>query len=316
ETFEREDRLNALERLAAELRDLPRVLGAVGGGDVLAEARNALTELPATLPGSPSVPVRPLEALLEQPAGRELFRSFVTADGRRARITLFVETTGYRELEPSFEAAERMARQAVSETPGAEAAVTGQFPLILETHRRLLATLGISLSLTTLAVGLLFRWLLPSTRLTLLALAPNLWPVAATVGVMGWAGVPLDTSTVMVASVVLGLAVDDTIHTLGHFRELAPRLGRLEAVAGTLERTAPAYVLTGAILAIGFGVCALSDFAPTARFGGLSALAILLAVLGDLFLLPALLGSTPHAVIHRLGRSPIDRSPGQGGHDR
>jgi predicted RND superfamily exporter protein len=106
----------------------------------------------------------------------------------------------------------------------------------------------------------------------------------------------------MVASVVLGLAVDDTIHTLGHFRELAPALGRREAVAGTLERTAPAYILTGAILAAGFGVCALSDFAPTARFGGLSALAIAFAVAGDLFLLPALLGSTPHSVVGRLER--------------
>lgn len=119
---------------------------------------------------------------------------------------------------------------------------------------------------------------------------------------MGWLRLPLDVATVMVASVVLGLAVDDTIHTLGHFRELAPERGRFEAVAGTLERTAPSYVLTGLILSAGFGVCALSDFAPTARFGALSAFAIALAVLGDLVLLPALLGSTPHSVVARLER--------------
>jgi predicted RND superfamily exporter protein len=122
------------------------------------------------------------------------------------------------------------------------------------------------------------------------------------VGIMGWSGVPLDTATVMVASVVLGLVVDYTIHTLGHFRELAPRLGRREAVAGTLERTAPAFVLTGAILAAGFGVCALSDFSPTARFGAFSALAVTLAVAADLVLLPALLGATPRSVVERLGR--------------
>lgn len=304
EDFREADRLGVLERLAAELRGLPRVLGAVGGGDLLAAARARLPVGPVGGVSPVWTPEQTLDALRNRPAGRELLRAFVTEDGRRARITLFVEATGHRELEPTLEATGRAAREALPET---EVALTGEFPLMLETHRRLLATLGLSLTLTTLAVGLLFRWLLPSTRLTLLALAPNLWPVVATVGVMGWAGVPLDTATVMVASVVLGLAVDDTIHTLGHFRELAPRLGRLEAVAGTLERTAPAYLLTGAILAAGFGVCALSEFAPTARFGGLSALAIALAVLGDLFLLPALLGSTPHAVIPRLGKS--DRPP-------
>jgi predicted RND superfamily exporter protein len=150
---------------------------------------------------------------------------------------------------------------------------------------------------TLLAVTLILRLLLPGTRLTILSLLPNLWPVAGMLGVMGWLGVPLDIATVMVASVALGLAVDDTLHTLGHFRQLAPRQGAREAVAHTLEITAPAYLLTGVILAAGFGVCTLSDFAPVARFGALSATAIVLAVLGDLFLLPALLSLTPSKTV-------------------
>jgi predicted RND superfamily exporter protein len=178
---------------------------------------------------------------------------------------------------------------------------TGELPLVLESQRELLTTLGVSLSLTLAAVAVILRLILGSTRLTLLALIPNLWPVVGVLGLMGWAGVPLDVATVMVASVVLGLAVDDTIHTLGHFRELAPRLGKLEAIAGTLERTAPSYVLTGLILGAGFGVCALSDFAPTARFGLLAAIAIALAVLGDLFLVPALLGAAPRSAVEKLG---------------
>jgi predicted RND superfamily exporter protein len=215
------------------------------------------------------------------------------------RVTLFLRTVGYDEIEPLLERAEAAARAAF---PDARVRSTGEYPLVLETQRQLLRTLLQSLAVTLLVVALIFRFLLGSTRLTLLAMLPNLWPVVAVLGVMSWVGVPLDVATVMVASVVLGLAVDDTIHTLGHFRELAPKLGRLEAVAGTLERTAPAYVLTGAILAVGFGVCALSDFAPTERFGTLSALAILFAVAGDLFLIPALLGVTPVSVVARLGK--------------
>lgn len=300
--FLRPEGLHRLERLAERLRGLPRTFSAVGGGDVFAAA---LAVAPVAGPGpgglgSALAPSVVLETLLRQPEARRLLGAFVTEDGQTARVTLSVETAGYSELEPVLAAAGRQAREAF---PEARVAVTGEFPLMLETHRRLLATLGGSLALTTLAVGLLLRALLPSTRLTLLALIPNLWPIAMTVGAMGWVGVPLDTATVMVASVVLGLAVDDTIHTLGHFRELAPVLGRHEAVAGTLERTAPAYVLTGVVLAVGFGVCALSDFAPTARFGGLSAFAIAMAVVGDLFLLPALLGATPRAVVDRLERA-------------
>ncbi|HSL83915.1 MAG TPA: MMPL family transporter [Thermoanaerobaculia bacterium] len=298
--FRRPDRLATLHALAGRLRELPDALGAVGAGDLLAEATaaagpgGALGGLGGGL-GSMLV----AERALHDPRSRELLRAFVTDDGRAARVALFVPAGDHRRLEPLFARAEEAAREAF---PEARATVTGQFPLVLETHRRLLATLGLSLGLTTLVVTAIFRFLLPSTRLTLLALAPSLWPVAMVVGIMGWSGVPLDTATVMVASVVLGLVVDYTIHALSHFRELAPRVGRREAVAGTLERTAPAFVLTGAILAAGFGVCALSDFSPTARFGAFSALAIALAVTADLVLLPALLGLTPRGVMDRLGR--------------
>jgi predicted RND superfamily exporter protein len=292
-------RIAELGELTGEMRRIPRVLGAVGPGDLLAEALRRSR-------GAGAVGITPelaLGFLRADPASGARLRAFVSDNGRAARITLFVPTDGHRELEPLFARAGELTREWARQAfPGARVSVTGEFPLLLSTHRRLLSTLGLSLTLTTLAVGVIFRFLLPSTRLTLLALLPNLWPVAMVVGTMAWAGIPLDTATVMVASVVLGLAVDDTIHTLGHFRELAPALGRREAVAGTLERTAPAYILTGAILAAGFGVCALSDFAPTARFGGLSALAIAFAVAGDLFLLPALLGSTPHSVVGRLER--------------
>ena len=125
---------------------------------------------------------------------------------------------------------------------------------------------------------------------TLRALVPNVWPVLVLLGGMGWLGVRLDLATVMVASIVLGLAVDDTIHTLAHFRAEARELGARAAVARRIERAAPAYLLTGAILVAGFGVCALSEFQPIARFGELAAAAIVLALASDLLLVPALFG--------------------------
>jgi predicted RND superfamily exporter protein len=235
-----------------------------------------------------------LGALAAELALDQALAPFVSPDGRRARLTLFVPITGFDRLDPLTRAALETARQAF---PQAAVEVTGQHPLLLETQRQLLSTLTSSFALTLVCVALILRYLVGDRTLALAALVPNVWPVLGVLGAMGWFGVPLDVATVMVASVILGLAVSDTVHTLGHFRELAPQVGRFEAVASTLHHTAGAYVLTGGMLIAGFGVCGLSSFAPTARFGLLSGAGIFLAVVGDLFLVPALLGG-------RAGRAP------------
>jgi len=103
--------------------------------------------------------------------------------------------------------------------------------------------------------------------------------------------VPLDGATVMIAAVVLGLAVDDSIHTIAGFRwELRDR-GPGDAVAATLTVTAPAQILSSVILAAGFAVCGLADFLPIARFGAFVAVAVLIALLADLLLMPPLLAT-------------------------
>jgi predicted RND superfamily exporter protein len=155
-------------------------------------------------------------------------------------------------------------------------------------------------------LAITFYILLRDVRGTLYALVPNLWPVLVILGGMGWFGIPLDIATVMVASITLGLVVDDTIHTLAHYRELRAELGERGAVADRMEKTAPAYLLTGVILASGFGVCALSGFAPTARFGLLSAIAIMIAVLADFTLVPALFGRSDmsRSVVGSQGQEP------------
>lgn len=268
--------LGELQALAARLREVPDVLGAVGGGDVAAAVQASISGVASGFGGLAAA------AALER-----ALAPFITPDGTTARLTLFVPTTGFERLDPVIAAAKE---RAAALFPHATIETTGQQPLLLETQRHLLRTLASSFSMTLVCVSLILGFLVGSFRLMLLALVPNVWPVLGTLGAMGWLGIPLDVATVMVASVILGIAVDDTIHTLGHFRELAPELGRREAVIRTLEHTAGAYVLTGVMLIAGFGVCAFSSFAPTARFGLLTALGIALALIGDLFLVPALLG--------------------------
>src|SRR4029079_4399412 len=117
-------------------------------------------------------------------------------------------------LQPLLQQAAAVARE---EFPDARVAATGEFPLLLDLQRGLLETLAASLGLTLLAVAAVFWHLLHSARHTPLAVVTSLLPVVIVVGGMGWSGVPLDIATVMIASIVLGLAGDDTIHTVDRF---------------------------------------------------------------------------------------------------
>ncbi len=284
-TFLSERRLSDLARLTSELRRIPGLLAVVSATDLLDDvaARSPLRQVfpPAELRAR----LAPL-VFADEAGGRALAR-LLTSDGSRTRITLFVPTAGYATVDPLTAEALALARAAL---PGATIEVSGQYPLLLAMQRYLISTLALSLLLTLPVLAFTFYVLLREVKGTLYALLPNLWPVLVILGGMGWFGVPLDIATVMVASITLGLVVDDTIHTLAHYRTLSAALGERGAVADRMEKTAPAYLLTGVILALGFGVCALSGFAPTARFGLLSAVAIVIAVAADFTLVPALFG--------------------------
>jgi predicted RND superfamily exporter protein len=141
--------------------------------------------------------------------------------------------------------------------------------------------------LTIFAVLFLF---LRSVPLGLLGIVPNLFPVIAILGFMGFAGIHLDVGTAMIASILIGVSVDDTIYFLLHYRE-ARRGGATveDAVAHTFAIGGKPAIFCAAMLALGFGVLGLSSFRSLALFGLLSAGAVLLAVVAELFVLPALL---------------------------
>lgn len=292
--------VDRLADLGTELEQIPGVFGVVSIGSVL---RDALLHVPTTPTNAHFRQQMALESLHGDVEGRAVLDALLTEDRLSAHATIFVETT---DIDTLSHISTKILAATRNHFPEASAHTTGQYPLLLEAQEHLLSTLFSSLGLTLLVVAVILRFVLPSFRLALLALVPNIWPVLGTFGIMGWLGVPLDIASVMMASVVLGLAVDDSIHTLGHFRRLAPKLGSGAAVEKTLFATAPAYVLTSLILMSGFGVCALSSFAPIARFGTMSAVAIALALIGDLFLLPALLSLTPKDVARRLSPRPTD----------
>lgn len=164
--------------------------------------------------------------------------------------------------------------------------VTGTMLRVLGMQKSLTGTLVSSMALNLAATVLLFLLVVRSVRELAAAVGANLVPVAASLAAAWALGFALDAATVMVSSVVLGLAVDNTFHLLlaaGRTRARnAPR-----SIARAYQGVGPPALLASLSLALGFSMLTFSGFAPTARFGGLTALGMLAASFGALVFLPA-----------------------------
>ncbi len=130
---------------------------------------------------------------------------------------------------------------------------------------------------------------LRSAKLTALSVLPNVVPLLAAFAMMAVAGITLDAATIMVASIALGIAVDDTVHLLVAIDRQEPRETTTERLRLALEHVGPAMVLTTVAACIGFFALMTSSFVPIRSFGLLSGTAMLVALAADLWLVPAML---------------------------
>ena len=141
-----------------------------------------------------------------------------------------------------------------------------------------------------LGIFMMFMVLFRSWKISVIAMAPNVLAAALVLGVMGLSGIPLDMMTITIASITIGIAVDNTIHYIVRFRQ---EFGRDHDYRATLKRShntiGRAMFYTSLTIIIGFSILVLSNFKPTIYFGALTALAMLVALVGSLTLLPQLL---------------------------
>ena len=128
-----------------------------------------------------------------------------------------------------------------------------------------------------------------------ISLIPNLLPLIITAGVMGYSGIPLKPSTILVFSIAFGISVDDTIHFLAKYRQelMANKWKTKTAVYVALQETAVSMFYT--VLFFGFAVFVSSNFGGTVALGGLVSVTLLFAMLANLILLPSLLISLEFA---------------------
>lgn len=213
-------------------------------------------------------------------------RHFISADRKTTRITLLLHNNGSRQAL----AVVRDLRQSAQRIFGSDYQVvpTGSYYRLIADSDHLVTDLLHSFALSLFLVMLLIALLLRSRRLTVLAVLPNLLPILGTLGLMGWFDIDLSTGTAMIGAVAFGLAVDDTLHYLVHYRRL-PELTSRQAVTATTTSTGRALALTTLLLASGFWTGGLGHFRPTVYFSLLVGMTLVGALLCDLLVLPAAL---------------------------
>jgi len=171
-----------------------------------------------------------------------------------------------------------------------KATITGLPVLWANMDRHLFSTQVYGILVMSIMILVTLFFTTRSLGLSVVGLAVNLLPIMTIIGIMSWLDIKLDIGTVVIGGIALGLAVDDTIHFLWHYvNQRRNGIAVQKALTATIQSTGIAIFLTSILIAASFSVMMLSHFSPTANFGLFTSAAILLALVVDLFLLPAIL---------------------------
>lgn len=162
--------------------------------------------------------------------------------------------------------------------------------LLAQTMARVIHSMAKSYTIALIVITALMILLIGNLRAGMLSMIPNLFPILLTLGIMGWFHVPLDLFTMLIGSISIGLAVDDTIHFMHNFRRYFEQSGDAkQAVMETLHGTGRAMLITTCVLSLGFFVFMFANMNNLFNFGWLTGLTIIMALLSDYFIAPALM---------------------------
>lgn len=226
-----------------------------------------------------------------------VLNNYVDDTGQYARLTTFmtdIDTQRMEEIELEL-------KREISKIFPEErytVSLTGKALLFLKGTKYLIKNLVLSLVLAIFLIALFMAYLFRSFKMIIISLIPNLLPLIITAGMMGFLGIPLKPSTILVFSIAFGISVDDTIHFLAKYRqELIDSKWKIQrSVYAALKETGVSMFYTSIVLFFGFSVFMSSEFGGTVALGGLISMTLLFAMLANLILLPSLLISLKDTV--------------------
>lgn len=167
--------------------------------------------------------------------------------------------------------------------------VTGFMTIAGETFNLLFISMARSYSLAFLLVAILLVLLIGELRLGLVSLIPNLTPIVVVLGAMGLLGIPLDISSMLLGGILIGIAVDDTIHFAHNFNRYHRETGCPEkAITLTLQTAGRAMLVTSLVLVVGFFILTAASLNNIILFGWICGFGVMLAFLADVIVMPSL----------------------------
>jgi len=219
-----------------------------------------------------------------------LISTFMDSSRQAARISVSMADVGSEQLPVILDSIRSRVDDLFPEEKY-DVQLTGTSITFLEGSRFIINGLKESIFWAFLLIALCMLYLFRSFRILLCSLIPNLIPLAITAGVMGWAGIPLKPSTVLVFSVALGIAIDITIRFLVNYKQELPNQGfdMKKTVIETIHGTGISIIYTSMVLIAGFVIFCFSGFGGTQALGWLTSLTLVTATFTNLVLLPALL---------------------------
>jgi len=291
--------LEAIEALHVYLNQQPELgkpIGLLDGikfakqafydGDSLAYAVPTATEMAFIGPYLQSN--QPSSASVTGPA--QLLSKFVDKDKSQTRISVNMKDIGSAQL-PIFLRRLDSATKTIFDSSKYNIQITGSSVTFLEGSNFIIRGLGESIFWAFLLIALCMFFLFRSFPILMCSLLPNVVPLLLTAGIMGWIGVSLKPSTVLVFSVALGIAIDVTIRFLINYKQELPHLNNnvQATLVQTIKHTGISILYTSMVLVAGFVIFCFSDFGGTKALGWLTSLTLVVSTFTNLILLPALI---------------------------
>ena len=230
----------------------------------------------------------------------DLLKNFVDSTGQYTRITTFMKDMKIERME-RIEEELNAEIQKVMPSERFEVFLTGKAYLFQKGTYFLVDNLVASLGLAIILISLFMAYLFRNFRMIIISLIPNLLPLLITAGLMGYIGIPIKPSTILIFSIAFGISVDDTIHFLAKYRqELQENKWQIKkSVYNSVRETGLSMFYTSIVLFFGFSVFIVSSFGGTVALGALVSGTLLLAMLSNLLLLPSLLLTLERSIANK-----------------
>ncbi|MCB0380303.1 MAG: MMPL family transporter [Flavobacteriales bacterium] len=245
----------------------------------------------------PATELNKLKEYISKDSTRKDFSSFIDSNNQVTRVSFQMADIGTEEMEMLLTEIKPKI-DSIFSPDEYKVTLTGTSVAFLKGTNYLVENLFTSLALAVLLIASIMSILFSSIRMVVVSLIPNLIPLITTAALMGYIGIPIKPSTILIFSIAFGISVDDTIHFLAKYRQELKNhtVGLKKSVLIALKETGVSMIYTSTILFFGFGVFTASSFGGTVALGFLVSFTLLMAILSDLLLLPSLLLSLDKAL--------------------